>query len=220
MEQKPEDKKNEPATSTELTVPSGWSKREVEVLGVTTSNGIKPISPTISSQMYNLFLEGYTCAIIAKLNKGFSEGDVLYCRQKFKWDDQRDEYALQLTNQVQQKVIKQKLESIEYLTNILSVIHKAERDTTLKFLQTGNTDDLPNIGSLKTYKDVIETLAKITGESNTKKLKLEGMIQQETTIKNESGSGIQITPELHTKLLEILARDSELVGVKGKKSSE
>lgn len=206
--------------SKELIVLPGWSKREMEILNESVVNGIRPIAPTLASQMYNLFAEGYSCSEIAKQNKGLSEGDVLYCRQKFKWDEQRDEYALHLTNLVQQRMIKQKMESVEYLTNMLSVIHKADKDLMLKFLQTGNIDDLPKIGSLKTYKDIVETLAKITGESNTKKLKIDGKIEQETTIRNEGASPINIAPELQTKLLELLAKESELVGPKGTRKSE
>jgi len=212
MEQKSDNK--------DLAVLPGWTKREMELLNETVSNGIKPIAPTLAAQMYNLFAEGYSCSEIAKQNKGFNEGDILYCRQRFKWDDQRDEYALHLTNLVQQRMLKQKMESVEYLTNMLSVIHKADKDLMLKFLQTGNIDDLPKIGSLRTYKDIVETLAKITGESNIKKLKIDGRIEQETTIRNEGASPIQIAPELQTKLLELLAKESELIGAKGMKPSE
>lgn len=197
----------------------GWTTKEMEALKTVQDNGAKPIAPTLSAQMYNLFIEGYTCADIARLNKGFSEGDILYCRQKYKWDEQRDDYAQQLTRQMQQKLIKQKLESMEYLTNMLSVIHKEHKDIMLKFLQTGNVDDLPKIGSLKTYKDIIETLSKITGEDSIKRVKVDGKIQQDVNVTNNSPTPISISSELQTKLLQILAKDATLIGEKAKKPS-
>ena len=210
---------NSNTANKELVVTPGWTEREMEALKDVGETGAKPIAPTLSAQMYNLFIEGYTCADIAKLNKGFTEGDVLYCRQRYKWDDQRDEYAMHLTRQVQQKMVKQKLETVEYLTNMLSVIHKEHKDIMLKFLQTGNIDDLPKIGSLKTYKDIIETLAKVTGEDSTKKIKFEGRMQQDVNVSNNTSTPIQISPELQTKLLQVLAKDAELIGApKGKKS--
>ncbi|MCS7092613.1 MAG: hypothetical protein NZM26_04645 [Patescibacteria group bacterium] len=183
---------------------SGWSQREIELLENVKEIGAKPISPTLAAEMYNLFLEGYSCAYIAKMNKGFSEGDILYCRYKYEWDRQRDDYAKQLTAQVQQKLFKQKLESVEYLTNMLAVIHKEHKETMLRFLQTGNLEDLPKIGSLKTYKDILEALAKVTGEDSVKKLKLEGKVQHDGVIKTEQ-TAISISPDLQTKLLQALA---------------
>lgn len=206
--------------SNNLPVPTGWSKREIESLEQTKELGVKPISPTLAAQMYNLFLEGYTCSDIAKLNKGFTEGDILYCRQKYNWDQQRDEYAQQLTMQVQQKMMKQKLESVEYLTNMLSVIHKEHKEVMLKFLQTGNIDDLPKIGSLKTYKDILEALAKVTGEDSVKKVKFEGKVQHDGTVKTEAQSAIVISPELQTKLLRALAAESEAEITKKGKNGE
>lgn len=206
--------------SNHLPVLTGWSKREMELLERTKEMGAKPISPTLAAQMYNLFLEGYTCLDIAKLNKGFTEGDILYCRHKYNWDQQRDEYAQQLTMQVQQKMIKQKLESIEFLTNMLSVIHKENKEVMLKFLQTGNLDDLPKIGSLKTYKDILEALAKVTGEDSVKKVKFEGKVQHDGAITTEAQSAIVIPPELQTKLLQVLASESENKTTKKVKNEE
>lgn len=186
-----------------------WSKREIECLEKTKEIGPKPISPTLASQMFNLFLEGYTCADIAKLNKGFTEGDILYCRLKYGWDEQKDDYARQLTYQVQQKLMKQKLESVEFLTNMLSVIHKEHKESIMKFLQTGDTEQLPKIGSLKQYKDILDALAKVTGEDSVKKVKLEGKVEHEGSVKTDGPASITISPELQTKLLQALASESE-----------
>lgn len=185
----------------------GWSKKDIAKLNDVIETGAKPVSPTLASQMYQLFAEGYPISEIVRMNKGFTESDILYCRYKYQWDDKRNEYALQLTNQVQQKMVKQKLESVEYLTNMLAVIHKEGKDLMLKFLQTGNMEDLPKIGSLRQYKDIVEILAKITGEDSVKKVKFEGKVQQETTIKADQSANAPINEQLQTKLLEILAKE-------------
>jgi len=202
-------------------VPSGtWTSKELEVLKEYEEQGVRPIAASLSSQMFNLFLEGYSCAEIAKINKGISEGDILYSRKKYNWDEERDNYLIQLQNQVTQKILKQKMESVEFLTNALSVIHKEHKDVMLKFLQTGNIDDLPKIGSLRAYKEIVETIAKITGEDSIKKVKFEGKVQQETTVKTEGGSvNLQLTPDLQTKLLKALAEEAQNQN-KGNKKSE
>lgn len=203
-------------------VPVGdWTSKELEVLQDYEQKGVRPLAPSLAGQMFNLFLEGYSCADIAKLNKGLTEGDILFARKKYNWDSERDNYMIQIKNQVTQKVLKQKMESVEFLTNMLSVIHKEHKDVMLRFLQTGNVEDLPKIGSLRTYKEIIETLAKITGEDSVKKLKVDGKIQQETTIKNDGSASMNIplTPELQTKLLQALVESSQQ-DTKGKKKSE
>ena len=188
-------------------VPVGWTQRELEVLKTTEVVGAKPISATLSSQMFSLFLEGYSCAEIVKQNKFFTEGDILYCRKKYKWDEERDRYAADLNDQIKQKLTKQKLESVEYLTNLLAIIHKESKSAVLKYLQTGNTDDLPAIGSLKTYKDIVETLSKITGEDSVKKIKIDGKITNETTLKADKS--LSINPELQTQLLKMLSSQAD-----------
>lgn len=195
---------------------SGWSKKELDLLQQVEENGARPISVSLASQMFSLFLEGYSCADIAKLNKGLTEADILYCRKKYNWDEERDTYAIQLTHQVKQKMFKQKLESVEFLTNMLSVIHKEHKEVMLKYLQTGNPDDLPKIGSLRSYKEVVETLAKITGEESTKKIKFDGTIKQDVNVKTDGSPAMTLPQELQTKLLQVLSDESEKE-LKGKK---
>ncbi len=206
-------------SNNQVAIVGDWTVKELDTLKAIEESGAKPISTTLATQMFQLFLEGYTCAEIAKQNKGFTEGDILYCRKKYKWDNERDEYVIQLNNQIKQKIMKQKLESAEFLTNMLSVIHKEHRDVMLKYLQTGNPDDLPKIGSLRTYKEVVEILSKITGEDSTKRIKLDAKIQQDTNVKVENPGGLQLSPELQTKLLKALSDLSEQDS-RGKKKSE
>src|SRR5579871_5000532 len=98
-----------------------FTDKEWQLLLAAEENGVKAISPTLSAEMFNLFLENYSCAKIAEINKGFSETDVLYCRYKYNWDDQRNDYASMLQQQVLQKLQKVKFESLEFLTNMLAV---------------------------------------------------------------------------------------------------
>lgn len=209
--------------STQIVPYGNWTKRELEVLAESNDDGYKPISTTLASQMYTLFLEGYSCLEISKQNKGFTEADILYCRKKYQWDEQKDNYVFGLNDQIRQKLTKQKLESVEFLTNMLAVIHKEHRSVMLKFLQTGNPEDLPKIGSLRTYKEIVETLAKITGEDQVKKLKIDGKIQQDTNVKVEgAGAILNLPPEIQTKLLQALLTQSEETDakMKGKKKTD
>jgi hypothetical protein len=107
--------------------------------------------------------------------------------------------------------MKAKLEAIEFLTNQMAAIHKSSRDQTLKYLMSGNPDDMPKeLGKLGGYKNLIEVLQKLTGEDNTKRIKFEGKMQQDTTIKTDGPSvSITLTEPIQTKLLEALVGQAE-----------
>jgi hypothetical protein len=188
----------------------GWTEQECKLLAEIEANGIRPISATLATQLFNLFKEGYNCADIAKQNKGLSEGDILYCRKKFDWDNKRDKYLFELQVQAQGKLMRQKFESMIHLTDMLSVIHKEQKDQVMKFLQTGDTEDFPKFQSIKFYKDIIETLSKVTGEDRIQKHKIEGHIQQDTTIRNVGEPTSKISNELQAKLLRAMANSVKI----------
>lgn len=191
--------------SLDLNVYGHWSENEKALLSDALTNGVKVISISLSNRMYQLFLEGYTCAEIANLNPPFTEKDVLYIRYRQKWDQKRDEYALTLQERIKQKIIKQKLESIEFLTNLLSVIHHAHKDSFLKFLQSnkeGEEVELPKLPSIKIYKDILEALDKVVGAD--KKVKVEGTMTHNVKVNDINFDAL--TTEQHTDLLDFLVK--------------
>ena len=185
-----------------------FTKRELEVLEATKAIGAKPVAMSLVESLYTLFCEGYSCLEISKQGKGLSEGDVLALREKFDWDEKRRKYAEDLHTQVHGKLIKNKLETIEYLTNQMSAIHKSSRDKVLKYLMTGKEEDKPeDLGKITSgYKSMVELLQKITGESNTQKVQTKTESTINVNVKTE-GSGSQITPELQELLLKKLSKE-------------
>ena len=161
-----------------------FSEKEKELLSKVLVDGVRPISPVLAAQFFELFLEGYSCAAIAKNNGTFREADILYLRNKYNWDEQRDRYAQDLQNQIHGKLIKQKLESIEFLTNMLAVTHKEHKEKMLKYLQTGKEDDKPDnwITGPSSYKGILEAIQKLTGEDRitTQKVKSESKVTVES----------------------------------------
>jgi len=179
-----------------------FTDQEWTSLEAIADKGVRPIAPTLAADMLNLFMENYSCSEIAKINKGLSEIDVLYCRYKYNWDEQRDKYAKELQEQVVQKLMKMKLESMEFLTNMLSVLHKDERQKMMTYLQTGKEEDKPKswVNGIGAYKSIIETLQKLTGEDKVQKheVKAEHRIISSPEIKKA------ITKEVQSSLLKQL----------------
>lgn len=171
-----------------------FSERELELIKHTRETGMKAIAPSLSSQMFQLFLEGYSCAEIAKMNPPFGEGDILICREKFNWDKEKDLYIMELQNRVKDKLLKTKLESLDFLTNTLSASHKYYNQKMLKYIQTGKEDDKPEnlIAGPKAYKDIVESITKLTGEDRITTQNINKSVVVET---KKSDSAIDITPQ-------------------------
>ena len=184
---------------------AGWSERELQLLRRGETDGTRSISVTLAAQFFELFLEGYSCAEISRLNKGLSEADILVCRKRNKWDEEKDRYAYDLTKQVREKLLKQKLESLEFLTNQLAITHKEHKEKMLRFIQTGKEEDKPDnwVKSPATYKAILETIQKITGEDRvtTQKVTSESTVKVEGSIQTTAA----LHPELQAKLLKKLA---------------
>ena len=187
---------------------AGWSKKELELVKRAEAEGSKPIALSLSMQMLNLFLEGYSCNEIAKQNKGLAEIDILVCRKKYNWDEQRDKYIYDLTCQMREKLTKSRLESIEWATNALAVFHKSEKEQQIKYLQSGKEEDKPEniIKTTGAYKQMQEILQKITGESRvtTQKVTTDSTVRVEGSIQTVAA----LDPELQAKLLKKLSEPS------------
>jgi hypothetical protein len=184
-----------------------FTESERNALVKAEEEGVRPISPTLAAGMFQLFLEGYSCAEIAKNNKPFKEGEILFLRKKFNWDSEKNKYVQDLNVQIRDKLMKQKLESLEFLTNMLSVTHRAGKEKMLKYLQTGDPKDLPEtwVSGPKSYKDVLEAIQKLTGEDRISRQE----IKSESNIKVTTEQPNILTPELQTKLLKQLTDATE-----------
>lgn len=195
---------NLPASSDTSAKIAYFTQRESELYLAQESTGFKPIAPSLAANLYQLFLEGYSCKQIASQGKGLDEGDILNLRRKYKWDEERSQYVSDLMNQVQDKVAKAKMESVEFLTNQLSAIHKASREQTLKYLMTGNPDDMPKeFIKMGGYKQIVEILQKVTGEERMTKVETKN--QSTVVVKHEGSS---ISPELQDALLKSLSKEN------------
>lgn len=166
----------------------GWSKSEIDTLQMALNEGVRPISASLASQMYNLFEAGYSAQEIADRNPPFELKDVLYVRWKRQWDTKVLEKMNSLLQRVHHKSKMVRLQAVEYLFNHMEVLHKRYGDLMIKYLQTGREEDLPNLPSLKMYKDIVEVLQKLTGED--RKLQIKGDIQYINKSQSEAVEGV------------------------------
>lgn len=190
-----------------------FTQKELSTLKDIQETGAKPIAASLAQSLYNLFLEGYSCLEISKQGKGLSEGDILYLRWKNKWDQSKSDYMIDLQNQVTGKLMKSKLEAVEFLTNQMSAIHKSNKEQTLKYLMSGLPEDMPKeLGKLNGYRQIVELLQTVTGEDKVQKLKIDQKSESSIQIRSDSNTDAKIIneilkPENAAKMIKMHLKD-------------
>ncbi|MDE2425726.1 MAG: hypothetical protein KGO96_07450 [Elusimicrobia bacterium] len=129
-------------------------------------------------QLYELFLNDVSCEDIARINN-IGLGQVIDARIRLDWDGRKERYIDSLFNGIEQKVHKTKLESISFMSDMISVMHKRYGAGVKKYLQTGDLEDLdPEIRNFKMrdYRFIIEQFMGVT-EKKQPPLKIEAEIK-------------------------------------------
>ncbi len=131
----------------------------------------KPLSITTSLKMYELFLNGYSCEEIARLNDNkFPSGMILESRLRDGWDDRRSQHLAELYGGVFDKVRQTQTEAIVFVADLMSAAHRKHGDKVKKFLQSGDAADLGalSIDTMTSYKTAADMLMKLTGQDKEK----------------------------------------------------
>jgi hypothetical protein len=130
-----------------------------------------PLAPSLQLQLFELFLNGKTCEEISKLNPGIGMGQVLKTRIEGDWDEKRHRHMDSLLMGVASRVQQVQLESVVFISDMLSATHKLHGEAIKRYLQTGNQAELKGLAitNMKAYKEVLETLLKMTGQTVEKK---------------------------------------------------
>lgn len=126
-----------------------------------------PLSPETAAKFFELYMTGTNCYDIWKLNKAFPFPAVLDARVKYRWDAQKDEYAIRLQTEIKNKISTAQLETADLMSDMLLAAKKLNSEKLKKYLQSGNEKDLDGalkIENLKSLKDIIEGLQSLTGQ--------------------------------------------------------
>ncbi|MHA1860983.1 MAG: hypothetical protein ACTSVM_01625 [Candidatus Ranarchaeia archaeon] len=115
---------------------------------------------------FELFLNGHTTKEIYNQNKSFPWGMIIDARIRYDWDKERDVYTRELFTGVRQKLIKNQIESVHMLADLLAATHKNIGGRLKKYLQTGDETLIKdiNLTSIHSYGKTVALLMKMTGQ--------------------------------------------------------
>jgi len=131
--------------------------------------GIHKINDAVVYKMFNLYLAGRTYSEISQVTKE-KKDLVLYLSSRFDWFKIKMEYLLSLNNNLVAKVSKTRLESINFLTNLMTLNHKYYSKQIDKYLMSGDDKvfESLNLKPLEKYMKAIDVLEKLmpTGKND------------------------------------------------------
>lgn len=183
----------------------GYTENEVRLITMAEKYGCRVIAPETATKLYQVFLQGYSCAEISRQSKVWREEEVLWARKMYNWDLLRSEYASKLHSRVQDQLLKTKAEAVEFFSNMLNITHSEHKEQMLKYMITRDEKDKPTswVSNPRDYKQVIEIMKLITNESPVVKTEAKSTTKVEVEV---TGNNQILTPELQSKLLAMLAK--------------
>lgn len=142
------------------------SSRELGAYRAYVGLGQPRLSPDTQARFFALYLKGETLEEIVRLNRGFSLGQLAQARIEGDWDVRRDEYLQELFAGARSVVQQATMESIRFIADQLSAVHKRFGEAARRYIQTGDDKDYKAFGidDIRSYKTAVEALQKITGQ--------------------------------------------------------
>jgi hypothetical protein len=150
---------------TKTTKPSDMTVTHVAALDAFVGEGLPGIAKATESaifEWFNLYLAGKTYDEIATICNA-NLNHILYIANKFEWFNKKMNHYNGILTKLDQRVQASKLESAEFVLDVITFIHKKHGTKITEFLRTGNKELLKDIhlGELDKYFKSIEALGKL-----------------------------------------------------------
>lgn len=131
-----------------------------------------PLSPAVSAQLYQLYLQNKSFEDIRQLNKQFSLGQIINAYIEGRWLHLKREYLENLFNGAGSRAQQAAAESVDFLADIMAANRKFMGEELKRYIQTGEvTDNLRLVlGNMKLFKEAAEMLIKLTGQDQVTKV--------------------------------------------------
>jgi hypothetical protein len=206
----------------ELTKDNDFTEEEAKRINTFVSNGLIGLESIVKDEhrvnsLFGLYMSGKGYEEISKVSK-VKKDIVLYLSAKMKWYEKRMEYLENIQRQMTQKLTHTRIESLNFITDLITCHHKYYGDEINKYLQTNDRTIIENLDmkALGQYFKSIEVLEKVLNPTNVTRG------GSGTTINiNAAGSkveatndAIEITPNNTGDILKALAT------IKDKKKKE
>ena len=147
----------------------GLTEKEAKVLAKYVEDGKPGLAKARSDSMRTIYTLGYSCEEIHEMFPEYPLGLILHARVNHEWDKTRLDLSEKLTK-IKENVIVSKLESVQFLTEMLKAVHVKHRQEILRFLANPEREDPPKVlpNSLHGYQQILSLLDEVMGNNQKK----------------------------------------------------
>lgn len=193
-------------------IKNDFSDQEKKELETYTQNGCIGLDKIIYDQakiesMFSLYMSGKTYNEISRITR-VKRDIVLYMAAKLRWYDKRTDYLEGVQKEVTKKLISTKIESVNFITDLITAQHKYYGAEIEKFLETGDRTiiDSLDLKQLSQYFKSLEVLEKLVNPSNVKTSGPTINVNSNDTEVKVKGTTVEINPNTKTAgILKALA---------------
>jgi hypothetical protein len=153
-------------------IDNDFTDGEVERINTYVSNGCVGLEGLVKDEhkvnnLFALYMSGKTYTEISKISR-VKKDMVLYMAAKMKWYEKRMEYLDDIQNNITKKLTETRMESMNFISSLISMHHKYYGDAINQYLRTGDRDiiDGLDLKQLTQYFKSIEMLEKVLNPSN------------------------------------------------------
>ena len=187
-----------------------FTDEELEILNKYLLKKEKLLSPTTSTKLLDLYYEGHSIEHINELFPQWSVGALLSARHTYEWDKQKEKYIQDMMDQFRGRLVKSKLESVNYLMSQLTLTHKEFAKEMDAYIKDPSEENLPKmrIKGNREYREMMKALQEALALGD--KQPAAGGGQVLVNVNAAEGSVIQISQGEQSKILETLAEPKKL----------
>jgi hypothetical protein len=153
-------------------IDNDFTEDEVEKINTYVSNGCVGLATLVKDEhkvnnLFALYMSGKTYTEISKISR-VKKDMVLYMAAKMKWYEKRMEYLDDINSNITRKLTETRVESMNFISSLISMHHKYYGDAINQYLRTGDRDiiDGLDLKQLTQYFKSIEMLEKILNPTN------------------------------------------------------
>lgn len=162
---------NTPESKTQIEIyqENGLTEKEARVLAKYVEDGKPGLAKVRSDSMKTIYALGYSCEEIHEMFPEYPLGLILHARMTHEWDKTKVDLSKKL-DKIKENVIVSKLESVQFLTEMLKAVHVKHRQEILRFLANPEREEPPKVlpNSLHGYQQILSLLDEVMGNNQKK----------------------------------------------------
>ncbi len=187
-------------------IDNDFTEEEAQRINTFVANGSVGLDTLVKDEhkvnaLFGLYMAGKTYTEISKISR-VKKDLVLYMSAKMKWYEKRMEYLDDIQNQMTQKLKNTRVQSLNFISDLINFHHKYYGDEINEYLRTNDRSIIDNLDlkALSQYFKSIEILEKILNPANVNR----GSGSGATININAAGSKVEATEDT----IEITPKDN------------